>query len=44
MSRIRILLALLPLLLTTGCWSKVEIDEQTFILPYTSIRGKLPIR
>ncbi|MBV6715408.1 Ger(x)C family spore germination protein [Paenibacillus chitinolyticus] len=42
MSRIRILLALLPLLLTTGCWSKVEIDEQTFIFAIYIDQGETP--
>ncbi|SEG66593.1 Ger(x)C family spore germination protein [Paenibacillus sp. UNC499MF] len=42
MRRIRLLLALLPLLLMTGCWSKVEIDEQTFIFALYIDQGDTP--
>ncbi|MEC0245515.1 Ger(x)C family spore germination protein [Paenibacillus chitinolyticus] len=42
MSRIRLFLALLPLLLMTGCWSKVEIDEQTFIFALYIDQGDTP--
>jgi len=42
MSRIRLSIALLPLLLLTGCWSKVEIDEQTFIFALYIDQGDTP--
>ncbi|MFC9774062.1 Ger(x)C family spore germination protein [Paenibacillus chitinolyticus] len=42
MSRIRLFFALLPLLLMTGCWSKVEIDEQTFIFALYIDQGDTP--
>ncbi|WP_217557067.1 Ger(x)C family spore germination protein [Paenibacillus sp. GbtcB18] len=42
MSRIRLFIALLPLMLMTGCWSKVEIDELTFIFAMYIDQGDTP--
>ncbi|MFS0838575.1 Ger(x)C family spore germination protein [Paenibacillus sp. 1P03SA] len=42
MRRIGLFLVLLPLLLLTGCWSKVEIDEQTFIFALYIDQGDSP--
>ncbi|MFD7521918.1 Ger(x)C family spore germination protein [Paenibacillus chitinolyticus] len=42
MSRIRLFIALLPLMLMTGCWSKVEIDQQTFIFAMYIDQGDTP--
>ncbi|MCY9589779.1 Ger(x)C family spore germination protein [Paenibacillus chitinolyticus] len=42
MRRIRLFIALLPLLLMTGCWSKVEIDEQTFVFALYIDQGDTP--
>ncbi|WP_068618523.1 Ger(x)C family spore germination protein [Paenibacillus tuaregi] len=42
MSTVRRLLLLLPFLLLTGCWSKVEIDEQIFVFAIYVDKGDKP--
>lgn len=39
---IKVLCILIPVLLLTGCWSKVEIDEQTFIFGMYIDKGDSP--
>ncbi|MBP2001481.1 spore germination protein KC [Paenibacillus shirakamiensis] len=42
MRRFRFILFLLPIVFLTGCWSKVEIDEQTFVFGMYVDQGKEP--